>query len=479
MEICNVAVKYEKIKIGEGIFIYKFIELLKNVEYNSNNNSIIYYKNDKKHVLFEMEDPEFNISDDKFCFSDYLEVEDLFDGYSELEKEEMTDKFEEDCKNFLRYGVFDSEKEEMKIVNTNMESIIEAEPDSFLNNYVEFSISEDEGCALFPRSTILGLIKSLEDNKIDVAKNFLVQINSTVEQYKNVELKVKVETKAAESENKETLEELLSELSSLIGLENIKEEVDKLSIYLKFLTKVKENTNLKKPNLNMVFTGNPGSGKTTVAKILAKILHNLGYVSTDKFLEATSKDFIAGYVGQTAIKTNETIEKNKGGVILIDEAYAFASETQKFSDDALSEILKEMEKNETIFIFCGYEKEMEKFINMNSGISSRIGYKMNFKDYNLEELLGIFIKKINDSKLNLNEDAIKEIKNILYDFSKKENFGNGRFISNLFDKVILTHAKNVDGIDSLEILTTITEKDILDTNLENMKLKEKTYRIGY
>ena len=229
----------------------------------------------------------------------------------------------------------------------------------------------------------------------------------------------------------------------------------------------------------MVFYGNPGTGKTTVARIISKILYSLGYIKSDKFKETTTGDFIAGYVGQTAPKTKKLLEENKGGVIFIDEAYSFASKAQEFADEALVEILKEMEKKETVFIFAGYTKEMNDFINMNPGFKSRVSNYMEFNDYSVDELMEIFMKKIAKSKLKITEEAKYAIRNIITKAKQKEKFGNGRFIDQLFYKILLYHSINVETVLDKEAACTITEDDINKNIYEELDIVSKEKKIGF
>lgn len=262
----------------------------------------------------------------------------------------------------------------------------------------------------------------------------------------------------------------INELDQLIGLAEVKEEIKKLINYLIFIKKVNNKIKLDNINLNMIFRGNPGTGKTTVAKIVAKILCELGFLKKNQVFETKPVDFIAGYVGQTAIKAKNTIEKAAGGVILIDEAYTFAQSKDEsghsFVPEAITEIIKEMETKNTVFIFSGYCKEMDEFIELNPGIKSRIAYDIEFKNYTKEELFLMFDNKIKNAGLELTIKAKEVLLEKIEKKMKSKNFGNGRMIDNLFDEVLREHASNnIYEIDENKLLL-ITEESI-----ENIKTK--------
>ncbi len=276
--------------------------------------------------------------------------------------------------------------------------------------------------------------------------------------------------------NEELCNKVLDNLLSLTGLDSVKKEVIKLAHYLRFLKKVSAKTNLDKLNLHMVFKGNPGTGKTTVARIMANILYYLGYLETDEIVEVTPTDFIAGYLGQTGIKTKKLLEKCHGGLIFIDEAYSFNKGKDEgdnsFAGEAIAEIIKEMESKETVFIFAGYGDEMEEFINLNPGIRSRIGYHIDFEDYSEEELLQIFFSKLEKTGFSLYEDAVDEVKKIIKTKSHEKNFGNGRMIDNLYNKLLLEHATiNCDETDESKLLT-ISKEAVLNVEFKG---KAATY----
>ncbi len=290
------------------------------------------------------------------------------------------------------------------------------------------------------------------------------------------EMLKKIDSRLTELENEERQKKAVEnysydeELENLIGLSEVKLEVTKLVNYLTFLQKIKGKANIDKINLNMVFKGNAGTGKTTVARIMANILYELGYLSNNMIIETTPKDFIAGYVGQTALKTRKLLDKYKGGLIFIDEAYSFVStDDHSFTNDAITEIIKEMETKETVFIFAGYDKEMEDFIDLNPGIKSRIGYNIEFADYSEEELLEIFLSKLNKSGLSIDDMGLEKVKEIIQNKKKEKNFGNGRMVDNLYNKIVLEHANTNYEEEDMSKLLMITSETINNINFESKR----------
>ncbi len=325
------------------------------------------------------------------------------------------------------------------------------------------------------------MINDMEKEKNDKVLRALCQIKSSAEFLlsQQEDLQSQEEEKEEEVQEKEELD-INQDLNSLVGLHDIKKEVEKLKAYLSFLKNSEGKLNLEIPNLNMVFYGNPGTGKTTVARIISKILYSLGYIKSDQFKEVTTGDFIAGYVGQTAIKTKDLINKNKGGVIFIDEAYSFDSKAQDFADEALVEILKEMEKKDTVFIFAGYTEEMKNFISMNPGIQSRVSTYLEFKDYSIEELMDIFQSKIENSKLKITEEALHQVRQIVEKVAYSDKkFGNARFIIQLFNKILMYHALNTVNEKDEKVIYMITANDITEQLYQELNINNKQKTIGF
>lgn len=228
--------------------------------------------------------------------------------------------------------------------------------------------------------------------------------------------------------------------------------------------KTRDELKINNVNLHMVFLGNPGTGKTTVAIMISSILYNLKYIKQDKLIEVSSKDLVAEYVGQTAVKTMNVIEKAMGGILFIDEAYALADKNGEntYNGECIATLIKAMEdyRDQLVVIFAGYTKEMQDFLDSNSGIISRIGYTLEFDDYTNDELIEIFKGMVKKSGFLLEEDAIPAVINLIDKNRNTKNFGNARFIRNVFEKTVINHAKNTKNNKRKDILITITKKDI-------------------
>ena len=276
-----------------------------------------------------------------------------------------------------------------------------------------------------------------------------------------------------EYEKEKSMDEIFAELNNLVGLTKVKEMLKDLVNLIELKNKTKDELKIKNVNLHMVFLGNPGTGKTTVARIIAEMLYNLKYVKQNKLIEVSSKDLVAEYVGQTAPKTMAVIQKALGGVLFIDEAYSLASghgQGNSYNEEAIATLIQAMEnyRDEIVVIFAGYTKEMQDFLNANSGIVSRIGYTMEFEDYTTDELIQIFKMNMEKSGFTVTKEAYKKVEDIINEYRDTKNFGNARFVRNIYEKSIVKHASNTKGKKGKKVLKTITEEDINAENLLKM-----------
>ena len=276
-----------------------------------------------------------------------------------------------------------------------------------------------------------------------------------------------------EYEKEKSNEEIFAELNELVGLEDVKQLLKDLVSLIEFKNKTNGEIKVKDTNLHMVFLGNPGTGKTTVARMVAGILYNLKYIDQNKLIEVSAKDLVAEYVGQTAPKTMSVVEKAMGGVLFIDEAYSLASkpgENSSFNEEAIATLIQAMEnyRDDLVVIFAGYTKEMQSFLDSNSGIVSRIGYTVEFKDYTVDELIVIFKNMIKKAGFEIDDKAIAKAESIILEYKDTKNFGNARFVRNLYEKTVIKHATNTKGKKQKKILRTITEDDVVTDGLLKM-----------
>ena len=253
----------------------------------------------------------------------------------------------------------------------------------------------------------------------------------------------------------------LRQLDSMVGMAALKKDVRELIDFVQ-LQKYREENGFKSLplSLHLVFSGNPGTGKTTVARILANIYREIGVLSKGQLVEVDRADLVAGYVGQTAIKTKEKIEEAMGGVLFIDEAYTLNKEGNDFGQEAIDTILKAMEDNRDKFIVivAGYPGLMNDFINSNPGLKSRFSKTISFPDYNSDELFEIFIKFCNDYDYILSNDAYPLVKKEIVDMVKNRDyyFANAREVRNFFEKKVSNQAARVmnsEGLTEEEMIT--------------------------
>ena len=278
------------------------------------------------------------------------------------------------------------------------------------------------------------------------------------------------EAPARPAEPEKTLDELLDELNALVGLENVKSEIYSLSNLIK-VRKLREERGFKQPkiSLHLIFTGNPGTGKTTVARLLAGIYNRLGAISTDKLVEVDRSGLVSGYVGQTATKTRQVCESALGGVLFIDEAYSLTANVGQndFGMEAVDTVLKFMEDNRDDFVVicAGYTELMEEFLSSNPGLRSRFNKFIEFKDYTADELTEIFVLRCKSYNLEIESEAVECARTFFEQRckNKPESFANARDARNYFERVISRQADRLAPIEAPtdKQLMTITVEDVV------------------
>ena len=273
----------------------------------------------------------------------------------------------------------------------------------------------------------------------------------------------------------------MGELSHMIGMENIKKEINEMVSLVRFYRESSRNV-LNKFYLHTVFVGNPGTGKTTVARILTKIYKALGVLERGHMIETDRQGLVAGYVGQTAIKTAEKIDESMGGVLFIDEAYALTSSGNgsmaggsDFGNESIQTILKRMEDNRgEFFVFAaGYPDNMEAFLKANPGLRSRFDKILKFEDYNSSELYQIALQMLSEEDLKVDKDArdhLTKYLDFLYD-ARDKYFGNARSVRNIVTDIVKNQSLRLASIPGEDrdpnIINLITYEDVATLKLSH------------
>ncbi|PNW36672.1 UNVERIFIED_CONTAM: ATPase [Euhalothece sp. KZN 001] len=270
------------------------------------------------------------------------------------------------------------------------------------------------------------------------------------------------------SDVQNSLEKSLEKLHSLIGLGKVKSTVQEL-VNITKVAKMQAEAGMKAPAItrHLVFTGNPGTGKTTVARILGEIYNHLGVLSKGHFTEVDRTALVAGYLGQTAPKTTQAVEAALGGVLFIDEAYSLVPEgrSDMFGQEAINTLLKMMEEHreDLVVIVAGYKGEMSRFVNANPGLKSRFARSIHFEDYSSLELAEIFKVMCEQQEYLLSENTLNRVQVLVKEFeSQIGDLGNGRFVRNIFDRCVAIQCNRLAQLTnpSKEDLKTFLPSDV-------------------
>jgi SpoVK/Ycf46/Vps4 family AAA+-type ATPase len=270
---------------------------------------------------------------------------------------------------------------------------------------------------------------------------------------------------AEPAEPEKSVEELLAELDGMIGLARVKKEIHRQVALLK-VEKMRLDAGLKAARMSrhLIFVGNPGTGKTTVARLVGAIYKAIGLLPQGQLVEVDRSELVAGYVGQTAMKTAEVCAKAVGGVLFIDEAYSLTGD--QFAQEAVNTLVKEMEdhREDLVVIVAGYPEPMVHFIAQNPGLASRFTTTIEFDDYTDEELLAILDSIAEKGDYELTDEARRKVRHALEATARTPAFGNGRFVRNLFEHSVGRHAWRLqDAVEpTRDDLRLLTEEDVVE-----------------
>ncbi|AGC68274.1 stage V sporulation protein K [Thermoclostridium stercorarium subsp. stercorarium DSM 8532] len=330
-------------------------------------------------------------------------------------------------------------------------------------NYLYETRDEHFGNGRAVRNTLEKLIKAQSD-RLAEEKDVTVEMLKTITM-EDIEKALRVKEITVTSDK---LESILQELDEFVGLKNIKGHIKTLVNLIRTNQKREElGLPVKPMSYHAIFCGSPGTGKTSIARILGRIYQSLGILKKGHVIEVDRSGLVAGYVGQTEEKTNKVLDQAMDGILFIDEAYALVGGPNDFGRHAIDTILKRMDdcRDRLVVIAAGYTDRMKTFINSNPGLKDRFSWVFEFEDYNAEELFEIFLSFARKQQYVLDEEAEKQLKKhfeALTDI-KPEHFGNGRYVRNLFEKIVIEQSNRIgQKIDSMkkEDLSTITAEDV-------------------
>ncbi|KGL50853.1 ATPase [Porphyromonas canoris] len=320
---------------------------------------------------------------------------------------------------------------------------------------------------------LLSIVSKVETSNDTELISLTKELFSNLINYYGFERIIKIkEINANPDIQEKTFEELKEELNELIGLKTVKEKVNDLISYQQVQT-LRKKQGLKQPSstMHLAFMGNPGTGKTTVARLIGQLYKHLGLLSRGHFVEVSRTDLIAGYQGQTALKVKNVIDQAKGGVLFIDEAYSITENdhSDSYGRECLTELTKALEdyRNDLIVIVAGYTDPMKKFFDSNPGLRSRFNTFIEFEDYKQDELSEIFKQLCSKGDYKISSEGLAKLEGIFTNELSKENclFANGRFVRNVYENAIIKHARRVAKMESPTIndLCFILEQDIIET----------------
>jgi len=312
---------------------------------------------------------------------------------------------------------------------------------------------------------LMAVDKDTSPKEIEAFTKYMSRIAEILPKYKSND------DEDSENENEdgeESLDSLLSQLNSLIGLSTVKDEVNNLINFIQ-VQKMREERGLNTNQLTMhlIFSGNPGTGKTTVARLLSKIFSEIGLLSEGNLVEVDRAGLVGGYVGQTALKVQEVVESALGGVLFIDEAYSLVSDRgdSDYGKEAIDTLIKGMEdyRNDLVVIAAGYPDKMEEFLDSNPGLRSRFNKVIHFEDYTADEMYQIFEKMVANGGFVLDDEAKSAAKKKLDELvdNKDESFANGREVRNMYENIISKQANRLTSLEnpSNDELCMITAED--------------------